>query len=228
MDFSAATAFANEPLEIVGAGGADVKALASIGENFQRLDIVVRLARHDRVHATGSVADHSSEGAAVVAGRIGRKSKMVLFGGGTELIEDHSRLDARDAAHGIDLKNAIHILREVEDDGGITALPCERCASTASEHWSMMIATEGDRGEHIFFIAGNYDADGDLTVIRTVGCVESAASLVEADFAAKVAAQSGFERRDVELGGVSRGWGAMRHRVQNIFEDVGFGRKGRK
>jgi hypothetical protein len=90
-----------------------------------------------------------------------------------------------------------------------------------------VVAAEGNGGENIFFIAGNYDADRDLTVIGAVGCIEGATARVEADFSSKVAAESGFKRGGVELGGLGRGWGdVLRHRVQNIFEDAGVGRKG--
>jgi len=45
--------------EILRAGRADVHALAAVSEDLKRLDVVVRLARHDRVHAAGVVADHA-------------------------------------------------------------------------------------------------------------------------------------------------------------------------
>ena len=90
-----------------------------------------------------------------------------------------------------------------------------------------MIAAEGNGGENVFFIARNDDADRYLAVIGAVGCIESAAARVEAYFSAKVAAESGFERGSVELREMGRGWGdVLRHRVQNIFEDAGAGRKG--
>ena len=90
-----------------------------------------------------------------------------------------------------------------------------------------MVAAEGNGGENIFFVARNYDADRDLAVIGAVGCVEGAAARVEADLSAKVAAESGFKRGGVELRGMGRRWGdVLRHRVQNIFEDAGVGRKG--
>jgi len=92
-----------------------------------------------------------------------------------------------------------------------------------------VVAAEGNRGENVFFIARNDDANRDLAVIGAVGCVESAAARVEADLSAKVAAESGFKRGGVEMGGLGRRWGdVLRHRVQNIFEDAGARRKGRK
>ena len=55
-----------------------------------------------------------------------------------------------------------------------------------------MVAAEGNRGENVFLIARNDDADRNLAVIGAVGCVESAAARVEADLSAKVAAESGL------------------------------------
>jgi hypothetical protein len=90
-----------------------------------------------------------------------------------------------------------------------------------------VVAAKGNRGENVFFVARNDHADRYLAVIGTVSCVESAAARVETDLSAKVAAESGFERGSVELRGAGRGWGDdLRHRVQNIFEDAGAGRKG--
>jgi hypothetical protein len=92
-----------------------------------------------------------------------------------------------------------------------------------------VVAAEGNRGENVFFIARNDDADRNLAVIGAVGCVEGPAARVEADLSAKVAAESGFQRGAVELRGMGRGWGdLLRHRVLNIFEDAGARRKGRK
>ncbi len=47
IDFGAASTFANEAVEVVWAGSADMHALAAIGEDFKRLDVVVGLAGHD-------------------------------------------------------------------------------------------------------------------------------------------------------------------------------------
>jgi len=91
-----------------------------------------------------------------------------------------------------------------------------------------VVAAEGNRGENVFFVARNDDADRNLAVIGAVGCVEGPAARVEADLSAKVAAESGCKRGGVEFGGTGRRWGDILHRVQNIFEDAGAGRKGRK
>ena len=98
VDFGAASAFADDAVEVFGAGCAHVHALAVVGEDFERLDVVVGLAGHDRVHAAGVVADHAAEGAAVVGGGIGREGQVMLLGCGAEVVENHSGLNAGDAA----------------------------------------------------------------------------------------------------------------------------------
>jgi hypothetical protein len=68
-----------------------------------------------------------------------------------------------------------------------------------------MVAAEGNRGKHVFFIARNYDADWNLPIIGAIGSIESAATGVEADLSSKMAAESGFKRGGVELRGMRRG-----------------------
>ena len=125
VDLGAAATFAQEAVEVFVAGGADMQALAVIGENLKRLDVVVGLAGHDRVHAAGVVADHASKGAAVMGRGIGREGEVVFLGRGAKRVEDDSRLHARDAARGIYFKNGRHVLRKVEDDGGVATLSGE-------------------------------------------------------------------------------------------------------
>ena len=82
-----------------------------------------------------------------------------------------------------------------------------------------MIAAEGYRGDNVFFIARNDYTNGNLTVIGAVGCVEGAAAGIEADFAAKMAAEGGFEGDGVEMGG---GFGRhRRHRTSSRMRGAG-------
>src|ERR1700674_3764355 len=125
VDFGAAAPFANEAVEVVRAGRADVHSLAAVSEDLKRLDVVIRLARHDRVHAAGVVADHASERATVVGGGIRRKGEVVFLGRRAKTVEDDAGFNAGDAALRIDLKDARHVFREVEDDGGVATLSRE-------------------------------------------------------------------------------------------------------
>ena len=68
-----------------------------------------------------------------------------------------------------------------------------------------MVAADGDGGANVFSVAGNYDADGNLAIVGAVGGVEGAAAFVEANLAAKMAAERGFKGGCVELRGMGRG-----------------------
>lgn len=64
-----------------------------------------------------------------------------------------------------------------------------------------MFTGDSDGGEDVFHVARDDYSDGDLAVVRGVHRVESAATGVEADFAAQMAAQGGVERIGVHRGG---------------------------
>ena len=92
-----------------------------------------------------------------------------------------------------------------------------------------MVAAKGDGREHIFFVARNYDSDGNLAVVRAVGGIDGAAALVEANFSAQMAAEGGFKGGGIELHRMWSRWGSgLGHKAQNIFVDEGLERKRRK
>ncbi len=201
VEMGAAAAGVLDAGEFVGVGGADVEKVAVVSEDFEGLDVVVGFAGHDGVDAAGVVADHAAEGAALVGSGIGGEGEVMLLGLGAEGVEDDAGLYAGDAALGIDLEDAVHVFGEVENDGGVAALTGEGGAAAAGEERGAMVAAEGDGGEDVFFVARDDDTNGDLAVVGAVGRIESAGAVVEADFAAKVTAEGGFERLRVQLSG---------------------------
>ena len=79
VDF-AAPAAAQDDLREFGIGGrADPHAHAVVRQDFQRLDVLDRLAGHYRVRAARVVADHAAQRAAAVGGRIGAEGQAVLL-----------------------------------------------------------------------------------------------------------------------------------------------------
>jgi hypothetical protein len=114
----------------------------------------------------------------------------MFFGGIAEVVENYSGLDAGYAALGIDFKDIAHVLREIENNGDVTALACERGASAAAEEWSAEFTAGGDCGEDIVGVAGKNYSDGDLSIIGAVGGVERARGVIEADLSAKAGTQS--------------------------------------
>jgi hypothetical protein len=155
------------------------------------------------MHAAGVVADHAAEGAALVTGWVGAEGEVMFFGGVAKIVEDDSRLHARDAAGGIDFENPRHVPREIEDDGDIAALAGKRGASPAAEQRGSELAAEGDSGENVVDVAGKHDTDWDLAIVGTVGSVEGTGSGVETNVAGRAAANLGaqgfFEPRSVDL-----------------------------
>jgi hypothetical protein len=67
---------------------------------------------------------------------------MVLFGGGAESVEHDSGLYAGDAAGGVDFDDPRHVLGKIQDDGDITALAGQRCATTAAEKWGSELTAQ--------------------------------------------------------------------------------------
>ena len=226
IDFGAASALMNEAFVVVGTGRPHAHALAAVGQDLERLDIVIRLAGHDRVHAAGVIADHASQGAAIMRSGVGRKCKVMLLGRGAQIVEHNARFDPGNAARRIDFEDSRHILRKIEHDGSVAALSRERRAASARQQRSVVIAAQGHDSENVFLIARNYNPDRDLAIVGSISGIESAAARIKANLSSKVAAKRSFKRSGVELRG-SGGWGdVLWHKAQNIFKDAGAGRKG--
>src|SRR5277367_7180195 len=81
------------------------------------------LAAHQRVDTAGVVADHAAQCAATVGGRVGRKGEMVLFCGFANAVENDARLDIRELLFRIEPLYRAHVLRKIEHDGHVAALP---------------------------------------------------------------------------------------------------------
>jgi hypothetical protein len=141
------------------------------------------------VDAAGVVADHAADSAVAVAGGIGGEGEVMFFGGSAEVIENDAGLDAGDAAVRIDLEDARHVFREVEDDGDVATLSGEGSASAAAEYRGVEFAAEGECGEDVVGVAGHNYADGDLAIVGSVGRVEGAGAIVEANVSCQSAAK---------------------------------------
>jgi hypothetical protein len=131
---------------------------------------------------------------------IGSEGELEFLCRFADAVEDDAGLDVDGASDGINGTHFVHVLREVEDDGGVGALTCERGTGSASEDGSVEAAADFYCGDDVFFIEGKDETDGDVAIVGGVGGVESAGTGVEADFAADFFAESGFE-----LGGGGEG-----------------------
>jgi hypothetical protein len=135
------------------------------------------------MHAAGIVSYHPAQGATIVARGIRGKGQVMLLCGIAQVIEDHTWLNARDFADGIDLKNLRQVLAEIEDDSDVAALSRERSPSSAGEDRRTVFAAGCDGGKHILIGARDHYTNGDLPIAGAVGRIERATAGVEAHFA---------------------------------------------
>ena len=96
----------------------------------------------------------------------------------------------------VEFENRVHVFREVHDHGHIAALAGQAGAAAAREHRCAQLAAGGHGGDYVGLIQRHHQPDGHLAVVGSVGGVERARSLVEADLAAHHLAQLRFELRD--------------------------------
>ncbi len=125
VDFADAAACCDVGVELGFGGGADGETGAVVEEEVEREDVVDGFAAHEGVNAAGVVADHAADGAAAVGGGIGREGEVEFFCGVADAVEDDAGLDVDGASDGVDGVHAVHVLREIEDDGGVAALTGE-------------------------------------------------------------------------------------------------------
>src|SRR6516225_9669242 len=102
VNLGATASLADDVIELGFASRSYAHAQAVVGQDLEFLDVAVSLARHDRMHAAGVVANHASQRAAAVTGGIGTVGQLVFLGGVAQVIENDSGLDSGDAALGIE------------------------------------------------------------------------------------------------------------------------------
>ena len=196
-------AFPNDCVQFLIAGLTYFHSQAIVCQDLQFLDVVIRLPRHDRVHATRVVTNHSAQSATVMRSGIRSEGQVVLLSGVAQMVENYTGLHPSDAARWIDLQNLRHVLGEIQHDSNIAALPGKRSSAAAAEDGRAEFPRQRNSRDHIISVAGQHDSDWHLTIIRPVSGVERAAARVEAHFAAKMPAQCRFEPSRIYLGSFS-------------------------
>ena len=184
---------AGEAVPLLRRGWPDPQAGPVVGEDLQLGDVVGGPARHLRVHPAGVVPDHPAEGAVVVRGRVRAEGEAVPLGRGAQHVEDHARLDPGEPALRVHCQHPVEVLREVDHDGDVAALPGQAGAAAAGQHRHPGLAAARHRGDHVLGAPGNDHADRHLPVVGGVGGVRAAAAGVEADLAPHHLPQRGGE-----------------------------------
>ena len=214
VDFALPASLLNFLGQVLFAACADGHDGSVVEEDAKLFDVVYGLAAEQGMRAAGVVADHATDGAAIVGGGVGGEDELVGDEMFLQRVEDDAGLNTGELMFGIDLEDLVHVLGEIEDDGDVAALSGETGSSAAREDGSAVFSAQGDGGDDVCFVAGDDQADGDLAVVRRVGGVHGAASAVEADFAAHLLLEFALELRRLEEGVDGLGVGAERQRSE--------------
>src|SRR5271156_2064724 len=113
----------------------------------------------------------------------------MLFSGVSQTIKNDPRLNSRNPPYRIDLKNFRHVLGEIEHHGYVTALSGERSSTTPAKDGGAIFPSHRNGRNNIVGVARENYSDGNLAIVRSVGSVESAGSIVEANVATHVTSQ---------------------------------------
>src|SRR5216117_2477747 len=83
-------AFPNDCVQFLIAGLTYFHSQAIVCQDLQFLDVVIRLPRHDRVHATRVVTNHSAQSATVMRSGIRSEGQVVLLSGVAQMVENYT------------------------------------------------------------------------------------------------------------------------------------------
>ena len=186
------TASRNDAFEFIVLRRTNPEARAIVGDDFERFDILDRLAGHHRMRAARIVGDHAAQRAATVRGRIWREGQAVLFRGITQRVADHTRFDDRSARRRVHRDDAIHVLARVRDHRHIHALTVLRRAAAARQQRHIITPARCDGGDEIVDIGRDDHRKRHLSVVRRIRRVKRFGCLIEPHFAAHMLPQVGF------------------------------------
>ena len=162
------------------------------------------------MRAAGIVADHATQSAAAVCGRIRAERQSVGLCGRLQRVAHRSRLDQRGARRGIDGNHAVHILREIQHHSHVHALAALRRPATAREDRRPMLATQANRCDYVSVCARKHDPDRNLAIVRSISAVDGPAAGIETHFARDRRGKRRGERCGLHFGLVSAESGLLR------------------
>jgi hypothetical protein len=142
---------------------------AVVEQHFKRLDVVDHLAGPLRGRPAGVVADHPADRAVHVGRGFWPKAQPCGF----QLVIQHIQNDpgfhhARPLLL-VDFGDPVAVLRPVDDDRRVGALPGEAGATTAGHQRDAVLAAHRDGRGPGLNGAGQHHADGDLPEVRAAG-----------------------------------------------------------
>ena len=120
------------------------------------------LAVDDRVRAGGVVGDHAADRRPVRGGDVGGELQAVRLDLLVQVVEHAARLDASQRSVGVDLQDAVEILRAVEDHARPDRLAGLRRAAAAGRSGTPKRAHDADRGDDVGLVRGSTTPSGTI------------------------------------------------------------------
>src|SRR5215469_2425761 len=138
------------------------------------------------------------------------KCQLEFLGGGSQLVENNSRLHAGILFVMIQLENLIAVLGKIKNDGEVATLTTKTGATSAREHRSSMHAAESHCRNCVLDISRNNDSYRNLAIIRSVGRVQRTSSVTTShlafDYFSETMLQFPRLREGLVLSRVMRTW----------------------
>ncbi len=192
---------------VAGHVGTHFELLAPRQHDPEAVDVVRRLAGVKAVGTTGVVADHATEGAPGMGGRVGAEREAVLLRGPAQVVQHHPRFNPGHPPVRVDLGDPRHVARHVDDDRLVARLPGQAGPGPPGQERRPRLGGQAGRRPDVVVVDGEDDAQGYVAVVRRIAGVGGPGRGVEADLAAHRAGQrrpQGGALSFFELAGLSR------------------------
>ena len=157
------------------------------------LHVVCHHAVDDGMGAGAVVPDDATDRGPVRAGGVWSHREAVGSQAPVEDAERDAGLGAHAPLFSLDLDDVVHVFGEVDDHGLAHGLPGQAGGSAARQHRQIVLDAGRGRGQHILFVAGHDNGQGQNLVIGGVGAVKQARGQVGVHFGAAALFQLGGE-----------------------------------
>jgi hypothetical protein len=159
-------------------------------DDVLRQDVIDRLAVQHGAGAARVVGHHAADRGPIGRGDVWCEPEAVRAQRDVELVEHDARFDARPPFGGVDLEQAVEVLRRVDLQAGANRLSRLRCPAAAHRHRAAELTADPHGLDDVGARLHDDDADWFDLVDAGVSGVERAGHVVEAHFAL----EAGFKR----------------------------------
>src|SRR5579863_1119871 len=124
---------------------------------------------------------------------------MTLFSRVAKIVENAARLHARDVAVPVDVDQLIHVLGVIDQDCSIATGTGETGAATTRDDRRTELPRGRDGSFDVLRIPRKNDSDGNLPIVRSIGCIERPAARIKSNLALNGRAQLGLKTGNIDV-----------------------------